>query len=155
MEETREIDTQVPANTDAAAKTPPSVVAVHQLQTTTQDPFQARRQIAWKLVQAIYVVFGAIEALIAIRFVLRLFGANPTASFAEWTYGMTNWLAAPFAGLFSAQHIQTGVLEFNVLVALVVYGLLAVLLGKIVRLAVGETRTGLVARRRYLRTDMQ
>ena len=149
IEETREIATQEPV------KAQPSVVAVHQLQTTTQDPFQARRQIAWKLVQAIYVVFGAIDALIAIRFVLRLFGANPTASFAEWTYGTTNWLAAPFAGLFSPQHVQTGVLEFNVLVALVVYGVLAVLLAKTIRLVVGETRTGLVARRRYLRTDMQ
>ena len=48
------------------------------------------------MTQLVYLVFGLIEGLIAIRFVLKALGANPTAGFAEFIYGITGPLVAPF-----------------------------------------------------------
>ena len=155
MEETRQIQLREPTSTEVVGTQYPSVAAVHQVRTTTHDPFQGRRQTATKLVQAINLVFGAIDALIAIRVLLRLLGANPNASFAAWTYGMTDWLTAPFAGLFSAPAVAGSVLEVNALVALIVYALVAWLLGNMAWLVLGETRTGLIAHRRFVRAHVE
>ena len=149
MKETREMDKRQPVKTGVVASTYPTGAAVKQWRTTTHDPFQGQRQTAYKLVQGIYLLFGFIDTLIAMRVVLRLLGANPSATFAERIYGMTNWLAAPFAGLFSSARVGGGVLEVNALVALIVYALLALMLGKVAWLVMGETRTGLIARRSY------
>jgi hypothetical protein len=153
MEETRQIAFQEPVQTELATTLDGARAAVEQLHTTTHDPFQQRRYIASKLVQTIHLLFGAIGALIAIRVVLRLLGANPTATFAEWINGVTYWLTAPFAGLFSTPVVAGNVLEVNALVALVVYALLAWMLGRLAWLLLGETRTGLIAQRRYVRAD--
>jgi len=158
LEEARDMDQREPAITDVVPGTYSSVAAVNQLQTTTTDPYQGRRQTAYKLVQAIYLLFGFIDALIVIRVVLRLLAANPSAPFARWIYGMTDWLGAPFAGLFSTVGGGGGgggVLELNALVALTVYALLAWSLAKIAWLAIGETRTGLLARRRYVQAHVE
>ena len=153
--DTRDIEQQEAAITDVVPTVYSSVAAVNQLQTTTHDPFQGRRQAAIKLVQSIYLLFGFIDALILIRIVLRLLAANPSASFAQWIYGITDWLGAPFAGLFTAVGVGSGVLELNALVALSVYALVAWSLAKIAWLAIGETRTGLMARRRYVQAHVE
>jgi uncharacterized protein YggT (Ycf19 family) len=154
MEETREVETRQRARTEIVASTYPRVAAVKQFETTTHDPFQGRRQTTYKLVQGIYLLFGFIDTLIAMRVVLRLLGANPSASFAQWVYGMTDWLTAPFVGLFNTTRVASGVLELNALVALVVYALLGWQLGKMTWLVMGETRTALMANRRYLQTHV-
>jgi len=108
---------------------------------TAYDPYAGRRQVASRLVQAIYLIFGIIEALIAIRIVLRALGANPQAGFAQLIYGLTAPLVAPFAGLFGNPQAGGSVLELHSIVALVVYALVAWLLGKLVWLLFGETRS--------------
>jgi len=154
MEAMRQTDTREPVKEEVVASTYPTGTAIKQLQSTTHDPFQGRRQAANKLVQAIYVLFGFFDALIAIRIALRLLGANPAARFAEWINGMTNWLAAPFAGLFRSVPLGWGALELNALVALIVYALVAMLLARIAWLALGETRTGLIAHKGYVQTHV-
>jgi len=68
-----------------------------------------------KLVRAIYLIFGLIEGLILIRFVLKALGANASAGFAQFIYGVTAPLVAPFYGLFGnpaaeaiARYLYTG-----------------------------------------------
>jgi hypothetical protein len=151
MEEIRQLEVPQPTSTEVFSRMYPSLAAFNQVQTTTHDPFQGRRQIATKLVQTINLVFGTIDALIAIRVLLRLLGANPNASFAAWTYGMTDWLTAPFAGLFSAPAMAGSVLEVNAIVALSVYALVAWMLGNIAWLVLGETHKGLIAHARFVR----
>jgi len=130
----------VPETTDAV--TPPApATAVDRTAATAYDPYAGRRQAAYRLVQVIYLIFGIIEALIAIRVVLRLLGANPDAGFAQLIYGLTAPLAAPFAGLFGNSQAGGSVLELHSIVALVVYALVARLLGKLVWLLFGETRS--------------
>ena len=54
---------------------------------TTRTP--NKRMAAYRVMQLVYWVFGLIEGLIAIRFVLKALGANPAAGFAEFIYGIT------------------------------------------------------------------
>ena len=94
-----------------------------------------------RVTQLVYLIFGLIEGLIAIRFVLKALGANPSAGFAEFIYGITNVLVAPFVGLFGNPQTQGSVLEVTSIVALIVYALVAWLLGRLAWILVGETRS--------------
>ena len=136
--EHREVD--IPNTTDVVT-TPAPATAVDRTAATAYDPYAGRRHAAYRLVQAIYLIFGIIEALVAIRLVLRALGANPDAGFAQLIYGLTAPLIAPFAGLFGNPQAGGSVLELHSIVALVVYALVAWLLGKLVWLLFGETRS--------------
>jgi YggT family protein len=119
---------------------------VERVESVAYDPFANRRLAAYRVTQMIYWIFGLIEGLIAIRFVLKALGANPSAGFAQFIYGVTAPLVAPFYGLFGNPAAQGSVLELHSLVALIVYGLLAWLLGKLAWILVGDTRSAIKTR---------
>src|SRR5580765_7035916 len=78
---------------------------------------------------------GIILALLIIRFVLVLLGANPANGFADFIYSVSHPLVSPFFGLFSyEQNLGTRRFELAALVAMVVYGLLTALLVRLVTL---------------------
>jgi uncharacterized protein YggT (Ycf19 family) len=70
-------------------------------------------------------VTGLILALLGIRVVLSLLGANQVNPFASLIYGLTAPLVAPFFGLFGYT-MQYGVVRFEIetLVAMLVYALI-------------------------------
>src|SRR5919199_1938319 len=119
---------------------------VDRVDAVTYDPYALKRQAAHRVQQMIWWIFGLIEGLIAIRFVLKALGANPQAGFAEFIYGLTGPLVAPFVGLFGSPATQGSVLELNSIVALIVYALLAWLLAKLVWILAGETRSAVKTR---------
>src|SRR4051812_37109579 len=125
----------------AAVVTPPAAAAVDEVQATAYDPFADGRRASHKLVQAIWLLFGIVEGLLAIRFVLRLLGANEAAGFARFIYGATGPFVAPFNNLFANPGGSGTVLELNTIVAIVVYMLLAWLIAKVVWLLAGENRS--------------
>jgi uncharacterized protein YggT (Ycf19 family) len=74
-------------------------------------------------------IIGLAEVILVLRIVLRLFAANPTASFVHWVYSTSSTLLEPFRGIFQPGVIDKSyVLDFTALFALVVYGLLGSLL---------------------------
>ena len=117
------------------------------------DPYAQRRGIASKVSQAIYLIFGIVEALLVLRFVLKLLGANAEAGFASLIYRLTTPLVAPFGGLFGTPQLNGMVVELEALVAIVVYGLVAWGLAKLAWLLLGETRSGVRTRSRTVDTD--
>jgi hypothetical protein len=119
-------------------------------ETVAYDPYENRRITAYRTTQAVYLIFGVIEGLIAIRFVLKALGANSAAGFAEFIYGITAPLVAPFYGLFGSPAAQGSVLEIYALVALIVYALIAWLITKMVWIMVGETRSAITTRSRHI-----
>jgi hypothetical protein len=126
---------------------PTPSVAADRTQTTTSDPYGGRRAMSIKLVRAIYLIFGLIEALLLIRFVLKALGANAEAGFAQFIYGVTGPLVAPFLGLFGTPQAASGAtLELHTLMALVIYALVAWLLARGAWLVFGEGRSASVAR---------
>ena len=73
----------------------------------------------------VWLVLGILEALLALRFGLKLIGANPASPFAVALYGFTGLFLFPFAGLTGSPAAGGMVLEFSTLVAMLVYGLFA------------------------------
>jgi hypothetical protein len=73
----------------------------------------------------VYWVFGAIEVLVAIRFALKLFGANPDAGFVQMVYGISGVFMAPFLAVFPSQNVSAAVFEWSALLAIAVYALIA------------------------------
>jgi hypothetical protein len=131
----------------------PTTVGVERIESVT-DQYAQRRGTAYKLRQGIYLVFGIIEALIAIRFALRLLGANPEAGFASFVYGITSPLLAPFIGLFGTPQLNGSVLEPHSIVAILVYALVAWALAKLMWLVMGETRSGVRTRTSSVESDV-
>jgi len=117
------------------------VAEVDRVQATAYDPFAQRRANASKMSQGISLLFGVIETLLALRFILRMLGANPDAGFAQGLYGVTAPFVAPFVGLFGTPAAGGSVLELHTVVAIIVYALVGWLLTKLVWLLVGETRS--------------
>jgi YggT family protein len=121
-------------------------VATDRTRATTYDPYAGRRATSIKVTRAIYLIFGLIEVLLLIRFVLKALGANAEAGFAQLIYGMTAPLVAPFAGLFGTPQAASGAtLELHTLIALVIYALVAWLLARAAWLVFGEGRSTSVA----------
>src|SRR5260370_17219784 len=56
-----------------------------------------------RAIQAVWWIVGFIDVLIAIRFLLKLFAANP-APFVRFMYDRTWPLVAPFHGIFNTTH---------------------------------------------------
>jgi hypothetical protein len=115
--------------------------AVDRSEAVAYDPYARRRQTAYRLNQAIWLLFGFIEALLAIRFVLKLLGANPNAGFADFMYGITAPLVAPFVGLFGNPAANGAVLELHTLIAMVVYALIGWVIARAAWIMVGENRS--------------
>jgi YggT family protein len=117
-------------------------VTTQQTVTSTGDPYAVRRDLPLRVQNGLYLLFGVLEGLLAIRFVLRLLGANPAAGFAQFIYGVTAPFIAPFVGLFGQPRFEGNVFEFNSLVAILIYALIAWVLVKMVWLALGNSRRG-------------
>jgi YggT family protein len=119
---------------------------VDRVEAVAYDPYANRRVAAYRVTQLVYWIFGLVEGLIAIRFVLKALGANPSAGFAEFIYGISYPLVLPFVGLFGNWQAQGSILEVHSVVALIVYALLAWLLGRLVWILVGEHRSAVETR---------
>jgi hypothetical protein len=83
----------------------------------------------------LYVITGFIEFIVGMRFILRLFGANPDSSFVQWIYGWSTPLVTPFAGIFGQTAtvagkgvVAQGVFDWTALIALAVYGLVGAII---------------------------
>ena len=116
-------------------------VSTERYEAVATDPYARRRDIAHKAVGLIYLVFGIIEGLLAIRFILLALGANATAGFAALIYGLTEPLMIPFTGLFETVRFDGGMLDWNALTAILAYALLGWVLAKLIWLMLGETRS--------------
>ena len=84
--------------------------------------------------QIIYFIFGAIEALLAVRFTLLLLGANEASGFVSLIYGLSRPFVLPFQGIFGEPTLGASVVEWASLVGIIVYALAAYGLARLVEL---------------------
>ena len=78
----------------------------------------------YRAIQIIWWVVGLIDILIAIRFLLKMFGANTTAAFVRFMYDLTWPLVAPFHGIFNTAQEGRSIFEPESLVAIGIYALI-------------------------------
>lgn len=77
--------------------------------------------------QIVWYVLGALEVLLAFRFVFKLLGANPEAGFSSFIYGITYIFAIPFLSVFRSSYIVSGsIFEWTTLLVMFVYWIIAV-----------------------------
>ncbi len=80
------------------------------------------------IANGIWYLVGLVEILLIFRFVLKLFGANPSSGFVDLVYSVTGVLTAPFDNIFGVTTPQAGdvksVFEPSILVAAAVYALI-------------------------------
>src|SRR5438552_14341648 len=92
--------------------------------TSTSSTSVYRRHTSnFRAIQAVWWIVGFIDTLIAIRFLLKLFGANP-APFVRFMYDVTWPLVAPFHGIFNTAQEGRSILEPESLVAIAIYALI-------------------------------
>jgi len=98
-----------------------------------------RTQPLYRGTQAVWFIFGIIEALLAFRFLLKFLGANPAAGFTNFIYGITAPFASPFLNVFQITRVEGSVIEWTTLLAMLVYWVVA--LGIIKLLVMGKPVT--------------
>ena len=83
-----------------------------------------RAGLARKLGQFVWLIGGLLEAMLGLRFLLKLMAANPDSPFAEFVYSLTDLFLWPFQALIASPSTSQGmVLEISTLFAMLVYGL--------------------------------
>jgi hypothetical protein len=75
--------------------------------------------------QIVWYILGILEILLAFRFVLKLFGANPYAGFTNFIYTLSQPFAAPFLNVFRISRVEGSIFEWTTLLAMVVYWIIA------------------------------
>lgn len=80
----------------------------------TTKPLFRGTQIVW------YIV-GLLEVLLAFRFLLKIFGANPGAGFTAFMYGVTMPFTAPFLRVFNISRVEGSIFEWTTLLAMAVH----------------------------------
>jgi len=82
------------------------------------------REAIYKVTQFIWLLFGALEALIGIRVILKLIGANPANAFTALVYQLSELFLWPFRNLIVNPAFGNSVLEITSLIAMIVYPLI-------------------------------
>ena len=103
-----------------------------EVRTTQKEPERERRIFTFKATQLVWLLFGILEALIALRIGLKLIGANPDSPIAVFIYGFTSLFLFPFAGLTATPAAGGMVLELSSVIAMVVYALIGWALERII-----------------------
>lgn len=79
------------------------------------------------LIGLVNVIIGVVWTLLGLRFILRLFSANPDNGFVNWIYETSGEILGPFRGIFPSADLEGFVFDFTALFAMLVYGLIAML----------------------------
>jgi len=80
----------------------------------------------------IYYIGGVIIALLAVRLILQLLGANQGSDFVGFVYGLSGVFVAPFFGIFGEPTFGQSHFETSALVAIIVYALVILGIAKLI-----------------------
>jgi hypothetical protein len=117
---------------------------VSEVRTSQKEPERERRIFTFKATQLVWLLFGILIALIALRIGLMLIGANAASPIVALIYGFTGLFLFPFTGLIGSPTSGNMVLELSSVFAMLVYGLIAWAIVKIVWLIFYRPRNPVV-----------
>jgi hypothetical protein len=114
---------------------------------TTNEPVEAvpvnpkaeyRMTVAERVV---YLVGGILLALLTVRFLLSLLGANRGNGFADFIYDTSHPFVASFFGLFNYDEtFGKSRFEFETLIAIVVYAIIMAIVARLVTIGSKQPR---------------
>ncbi len=82
----------------------------------------------------IYFILDILEILLVFRFLLRLVGASLISSFGQFIATATAPFIQPFRGMIAPTPVGAGYIDWSVILAMIVYALLAYLLVRIIEM---------------------
>ena len=91
---------------------------------TVRDVAAERRMDLFQINRILWSLLALLEILLALRFLLRLIGANPDSGFAIFMYGITGVFVGPFNGLVATPMSDGAPIEVTTFIAMAVYALL-------------------------------
>ncbi len=100
--------------------------------SVVENTAAARQNALFRVTQLVWLLFGILEALIALRIILKLIAANPYSVFASLVYSITDLFLWPFSGLVANPAFNGMVLELTSIIAMIVYALIAWVIVRIV-----------------------
>ena len=119
---------------------------ISEVRTTQSEPGRDQRVFTFKISQLIWLFLGLLEALIALRIGLKLIGANPGSLIVTLIYGFTNLFLFPFEGLVASPTAGSSmVLELSSMFAMLIYGLIAWAVERVIWLIFYRPRGSVVA----------
>ncbi|MDX1992420.1 MAG: hypothetical protein SF029_08525 [bacterium] len=102
----------------------------------------ARTVFVSRVSRFLWLLATVVTVLIGIRFVLKLIAANPTNTFADLIYSITDVLVAPFVGLINTPAAANGaVFDVPALFAIVIYLLATWALVQLFRILFASTNS--------------
>jgi hypothetical protein len=116
-----------------------------EVRTSQNEPGREQRIFSFKATQLVWLLFGILEALIALRIGLKLIGANPESPIVALIYGFTYLFLFPFEGLVGSPGSGHMVLELSSMFAMLIYGLIAWAMERIIWLIFYRPRGPVVA----------
>lgn len=118
---------------------------VSETRTSQTDPGREQRIFSFKATQWVWLMFGILEVLIALRIGLKLVGANPASPIVALIYGFTYIFLFPFEGLVNSPIYGSMVLEISSVFAMLIYGLIAWAVERVIWLIFYRPRGSVVA----------
>jgi hypothetical protein len=79
----------------------------------------------YKGTQFVWYILWIVEALLGVRFLLKLLGANPAAEFTRIIYSLSEIFVSPFYAVFPRSSVAGSIFEWTTLLAMLVYWLIA------------------------------
>jgi hypothetical protein len=98
---------------------------ISEVRTSQSEPEREQRILTFKATQLVWLVFGVLEVLIALRIGLKMIGANTDSPIVALIYGFTYMFLFPFEGMTATPAAGGMVLELSSLFAMVIYALIA------------------------------
>jgi uncharacterized protein YggT (Ycf19 family) len=98
--------------------------------TIGAKPIQAQSvvnpiRLRFRGAQVVWYLLGVIEIILFLRFVLKFIGANQAAGFTQFIYAISYPFAGAFANVVSPSRIGNSVIDWSILGAIIIYGLVA------------------------------
>jgi hypothetical protein len=103
----------------------PNETSVSEVRTSQSEPEREQRIFSFKATQLVWLLFGILIALIALRIGLKLIGANADSSIVAAIYGFTGLFLFPFTGLIGSPTFGNMVLELSSVFAILIFALIA------------------------------
>jgi hypothetical protein len=110
--------------------------------TSHNEPEREQRIFSFKLTQLVWLMFGVLEGLIALRIGLKLIGANPESPIVALIYGFTSIFLFPFTAMVGSPASGGMELELSSMFAMLIYGLIAWAVERTVWLVLYRPRGG-------------
>ena len=117
---------------------------VAEVGTSQGELGREQRIFTFKVSQLIWLVFGILEVLLALRIGLMLVGANAGSPVVAVIYGITALFLIPFVGLIHLPTVGGFVLEISSMFAILIYALIGWVIGRLVWLIFYRPRGSMV-----------